>query len=87
MERQKRSKIVVERFKASSKKMNQNLVDAVVRVQRRRRACKVKKAVSSIKEGTGPSVEEKHQHKDRRAVQTQALKLLMKQCNSITLTV
>ena len=62
MERCKDSEIVAERFKASTKKINQNLADAIVSPQTGCRAYQVEQPVSNIREQL--SVEEKHWDKD-----------------------
>lgn len=62
MERCKESEIVAERFKASTKKINQNLADAIVSLQTGCRAYQVEQPVSNIREQL--SVEEKHWDKD-----------------------
>lgn len=57
MERCKESEIVAERFKASTKKINQSLVDVIVSVKTRCRAYQVELPV--IREKAGLPVEEK----------------------------
>lgn len=57
MERCKESEIVAERFKASARRINQNLADAIVSVQTGCRAYQVEQAVSDIRERAGLSTE------------------------------
>lgn len=64
MERCKGSENVAGRFKASTKKINQNLADAIVSVQTGCRAYQVELAVSTVREQAGLSMEEKRQDKD-----------------------
>lgn len=63
IERCKEGEIVAERFKASTKKINQNLADAIVSMQPRCRAYQVEQSVSNIRRQPGLSVVEK-QDKD-----------------------
>lgn len=63
MERCKEGENVAERFKASTKKINQNLGDATVSVQPRCRAYQVEKPVSNTRRQAGLS-EEGKQDKD-----------------------
>lgn len=58
MERCKENEIVAERFKASTKKINQNLADAIVSVQTGCRTYQVEQPVSSVRQQF--STEEKH---------------------------
>ena len=53
---------MAERFKASTKKINQNLADAIVSLQTGCRAYQVEQPVSNIR--VQLSVEEKHWDKD-----------------------
>lgn len=54
---------MAERFKASTKKINQKLADAIVSVQTGCRACQVEQAVSNIREQAGLSIEKNRQGK------------------------
>ncbi len=56
------SEIVAERFKASTKKINQNLADVIVSAQTGCRAYQVEQPASSIREQL--SIERKHLGKD-----------------------
>ncbi len=55
---------MAERFKASTRRINQNLDDAIVSVQTGCRAYQVEQAVSNIRERAGLSTEKKHLDKD-----------------------